>query len=134
MSGSANAGGSGTLPLAMDLSQHLNAKSKARHPSPLKDIIKFMAYDGMISLSGGKVSLSRPVSLEYLSKESMHNQVFLTRRFFHSGKPVWWLLIRCPRPLPFLGWRHKPSISTTALRHHWQSSCSMVSPFYLLLS
>ncbi|KAF4459813.1 Pfs NACHT and Ankyrin domain [Fusarium albosuccineum] len=37
----------------VDLSHHINAKSKARHPSPLKDIIKFMNYDGMISLAGG---------------------------------------------------------------------------------
>ena len=40
-------------PKAVDLSHHINAQSKARHPSPLKEIIKFMAYDGMISLSGG---------------------------------------------------------------------------------
>ncbi|KAH7015589.1 pyridoxal phosphate-dependent transferase [Ilyonectria destructans] len=37
----------------MDLSHHVNSKSKARHPSPLKDIIKFMGYDGMVSLAGG---------------------------------------------------------------------------------
>lgn len=40
----------------MDLSHHINAKSKARHPSPLKDIIKYMGYDGMISLAGGALS------------------------------------------------------------------------------
>jgi aromatic amino acid aminotransferase I len=38
---------------AIDLTHHLNAHSKARHPSPLKDILKFMAYDGMVSLAGG---------------------------------------------------------------------------------
>ncbi|KAK9785225.1 putative Aromatic aminotransferase Aro8 [Seiridium cardinale] len=38
---------------AIDLSHHLNSLSRSRHPSPLKDIIKFMAYDGMISLAGG---------------------------------------------------------------------------------
>lgn len=38
----------------VDLSHHINRKSKARHPSPLKDIIKFMGQDGMISLAGGK--------------------------------------------------------------------------------
>jgi aromatic amino acid aminotransferase I len=43
-----------SLPTSVDLSRHINKHSKARHPSPLKDIIKFMAYDGMISLSGGK--------------------------------------------------------------------------------
>lgn len=37
----------------VDLSHHINAKSKARHPSPLKDIIKYMGYDGMISFAGG---------------------------------------------------------------------------------
>ncbi|KXH37281.1 hypothetical protein CNYM01_01294 [Colletotrichum nymphaeae SA-01] len=37
----------------VDLSHHINAKSRARHPSPLKDIIKFMGYDGMVSFAGG---------------------------------------------------------------------------------
>jgi hypothetical protein len=37
-----------------DLSHHINAKSRARHPSPLKDIIKFMGQDDMISLAGGE--------------------------------------------------------------------------------
>jgi uncharacterized protein YutE (UPF0331/DUF86 family) len=41
----------------MDLSHHINTKSKARHPSPLKDIIKFMGQDGMISLAGGELLL-----------------------------------------------------------------------------
>ncbi|KAF3797529.1 Aromatic amino acid aminotransferase C56E4.03 [Colletotrichum gloeosporioides] len=41
------------FPSNVDLSHHINAKSKARHPSPLKDIIKFMGYDGMISFAGG---------------------------------------------------------------------------------
>lgn len=40
---------------AMDLSHHINAKSKARHASPLKDIIKFMGYEGIISLAGGEL-------------------------------------------------------------------------------
>jgi aromatic amino acid aminotransferase I len=39
--------------MAVDLSHHINAKSNARHPSPLKDIIKYMSYDGMISMAGG---------------------------------------------------------------------------------
>ena len=39
--------------MAPDLSHHINAKSRARHPSPLKDIIKFMGQDDMISLAGG---------------------------------------------------------------------------------
>ncbi|KAK6187986.1 hypothetical protein LQW54_013581 [Pestalotiopsis sp. IQ-011] len=43
----------GHVPNAIDLSHHLNVLSRSRHPSPLKDIIKFMAYDGMISLAGG---------------------------------------------------------------------------------
>lgn len=42
-----------TSQTAVDLSHHINAKSKARHPSPLKDIIKYMGYEGMISLAGG---------------------------------------------------------------------------------
>ncbi|KAI9148821.1 Aromatic amino acid aminotransferase [Paramyrothecium foliicola] len=37
----------------VDLSHHINRSSKARHPSPLKDIIKYMSMDGMISLAGG---------------------------------------------------------------------------------
>ncbi|KAL4811368.1 pyridoxal phosphate-dependent transferase [Aspergillus unguis] len=36
-----------------DLSHHINTKSKSRHPSPLKDIIRYMGQDGMISLAGG---------------------------------------------------------------------------------
>ena len=39
--------------MAPDLSHHINAKSRARRPSPLKDIIKFMGQDDMISLAGG---------------------------------------------------------------------------------
>lgn len=38
---------------AIDLSHHINTKSRARHPSPLKDIIKYMSQDGMVSLAGG---------------------------------------------------------------------------------
>ncbi|KAL3474298.1 pyridoxal phosphate-dependent transferase [Aspergillus californicus] len=38
---------------AVDLSHHLNVKSKSRHPSPLKTIIKFMGQEGMVSLAGG---------------------------------------------------------------------------------
>lgn len=40
--------------VSMDFSHHINAKSKARHPSPLKDIIKYMEHEGMISLAGGE--------------------------------------------------------------------------------
>jgi aromatic amino acid aminotransferase I len=40
----------------VDLSHHINRKSKARHPSPLKDIIKFMGLEGMISLAGGEIA------------------------------------------------------------------------------
>ncbi|KAH8650026.1 pyridoxal phosphate-dependent transferase [Xylariales sp. PMI_506] len=38
---------------AIDMSHHLNTLSRSRHPSPLKDIIKFMGYEGMISFAGG---------------------------------------------------------------------------------
>ncbi|KXH32909.1 hypothetical protein CSIM01_07536 [Colletotrichum simmondsii] len=39
----------------VDLSHHINAKSRARHPSPLKDIIKFMGHDGMVSFAGASL-------------------------------------------------------------------------------
>lgn len=39
----------------VDLSHHINVKSKSRHPSPLKDIIRYMSQDGMISLAGGVI-------------------------------------------------------------------------------
>lgn len=48
--GSLSTTGSGPV----DLSHHINRKSKARHPSPLKDIIRFMRQEGMVSLAGGK--------------------------------------------------------------------------------
>ncbi|RDW63255.1 hypothetical protein BP6252_10800 [Coleophoma cylindrospora] len=41
------------LPNAIDLSHHLNTHSKSRNASPLKDILAFMSYEGMISLAGG---------------------------------------------------------------------------------
>ncbi|KAH7311396.1 pyridoxal phosphate-dependent transferase [Stachybotrys elegans] len=41
------------MEVPVDLSHHINEKSRARHPSPLKDIIKFMGEEGMISLAGG---------------------------------------------------------------------------------
>ncbi|TDZ99660.1 Aromatic amino acid aminotransferase [Colletotrichum sidae] len=40
-------------PTMVDLSHHINSKSRARRASPLKDIIKFMSYDGMIGFAGG---------------------------------------------------------------------------------
>ncbi|TDZ20063.1 Aromatic amino acid aminotransferase [Colletotrichum orbiculare MAFF 240422] len=40
-------------PAMVDLSHHINSNSRARRASPLKDIIKFMSYDGMISFAGG---------------------------------------------------------------------------------
>jgi len=40
---------------SIDLSHHLNQHSKTRHPSPLKDIIKFMGFEGMVSLAGGTI-------------------------------------------------------------------------------
>ncbi|KAL3421753.1 hypothetical protein PVAG01_05909 [Phlyctema vagabunda] len=43
----------GSVQAVVDLSHHLNELSKARHESPLKAIIKYMAYDGMLSLAGG---------------------------------------------------------------------------------
>ncbi|GAA5915028.1 hypothetical protein JCM6882_006760 [Rhodosporidiobolus microsporus] len=41
------------LPKSIDLSHHLNAVSKGRHASPLKDIMPLMARPGMISFAGG---------------------------------------------------------------------------------
>ncbi|GAA5975794.1 hypothetical protein JCM11641_005876 [Rhodosporidiobolus odoratus] len=41
------------LPKAIDLSHHINAVSKSRFASPLKDIMHYMYMDGMISLAGG---------------------------------------------------------------------------------
>lgn len=38
---------------SIDLSHHLNHVSRSRRPSPLKDIVKYMAADGMVSLAGG---------------------------------------------------------------------------------
>jgi aromatic amino acid aminotransferase I len=42
-----------TLPLAVDLSHHLSQVARSRVPSPLKDIIGYMAIPDMISLAGG---------------------------------------------------------------------------------
>jgi hypothetical protein len=42
------------LPNAVDLWHHLNVLSRSRKTSPLKEIIKYMAQDGMISLAGGE--------------------------------------------------------------------------------
>ncbi|KAK8844534.1 hypothetical protein IAR55_006381 [Kwoniella newhampshirensis] len=44
---------SSTLPSSVDLSHHLSSVAKSRSPSPLKEIIKYMAKLGMISLAGG---------------------------------------------------------------------------------
>lgn len=43
--------GSNSQPV--DLSHHINAKSKSRQSSPLKDMIALMGQEGMISLAGG---------------------------------------------------------------------------------
>lgn len=53
LSETGNMGSTDRVSTNVDLSHHINAKSKARHPSPLKDIIKYMGYDGMISFAGG---------------------------------------------------------------------------------
>lgn len=45
--------GSIPLPETVDLSHHLNTLSKSRHPSPLKDLIRYMGVEGMIGLAGG---------------------------------------------------------------------------------
>ncbi|ORY70789.1 aromatic aminotransferase Aro8 [Leucosporidium creatinivorum] len=38
---------------SIDLSHHINSTSKARQPSPLKDLLKYMVEPGMCSLAGG---------------------------------------------------------------------------------
>jgi len=58
--------GSVQCPAAVDLSHHLNAHSKARHPSPLKEIIRFMGYEGMISLAGGNSYRDRTAAEQLL--------------------------------------------------------------------
>lgn len=50
----ANAEPHDNLQNSICLSHHVNARSKARRPSPLKDIIHFMSQEGMISFAGGK--------------------------------------------------------------------------------
>lgn len=39
--------------MAVDLTHHLSTLSKSRHPSPLKDIIRYMSVKGIISFAGG---------------------------------------------------------------------------------
>lgn len=51
-------------PSAIDLTHHLSVLSKSRHPSPLKDILKFMVEPGMISFAGGKVDFPSRVCSE----------------------------------------------------------------------
>lgn len=78
---------------AVDLSHHINKRSKARHPSPLKDIIKFMNQDGMISLAGGKNVLLFYVKL-----------IQETYRFSNKGLPhpslfpLQCVTFECPAP------------------------------------
>ncbi|KAJ3543344.1 hypothetical protein NM208_g3626 [Fusarium decemcellulare] len=78
----------------VDLSHHINAKSKARHPSPLKDIIKFMNYDGMISLAGGEYS-------ELYLNQANSYKGFLIHPCFHLKGPNSTLLPLQP-PFPMI--------------------------------
>jgi hypothetical protein len=57
------------LATSIDLSHHLNAHSKARHPSPLKEIIKFMGYEGMVSLAGGMNSIHNILQFHFHSRK-----------------------------------------------------------------
>ncbi|KII84829.1 hypothetical protein PLICRDRAFT_167201 [Plicaturopsis crispa FD-325 SS-3] len=57
-------------PKAIDLSHHLNNLSRSRHPSPLKDILKYMVQPGMISLAGG---LPHPSLFPF---ESLHTRAY----------------------------------------------------------
>jgi aromatic amino acid aminotransferase I len=38
----------------VDFSRHLNTVAKSRRASPLKDVIRYMAVPGMISMGGGE--------------------------------------------------------------------------------
>ncbi|KAG7446629.1 PLP-dependent transferase [Guyanagaster necrorhizus] len=63
---------------AIDLRHHLNTLSVSRAPSPLKDIMSYMAIDGMVSLAGGlpHPSLFPFVDLEanvYSSNVDLHS-------------------------------------------------------------
>ncbi|KAL2839676.1 pyridoxal phosphate-dependent transferase [Aspergillus pseudodeflectus] len=49
-----------TSPSPVDFLHHLNRKSKARHPSPLKNIIRHMGVEGMISLAGATLDCLLP--------------------------------------------------------------------------
>jgi aromatic amino acid aminotransferase I len=40
-------------PMAVDLSHHLSLLARSRHPSPLKDLIRYMGVKGIISFAGG---------------------------------------------------------------------------------
>lgn len=54
-----NGNGGTALPLAVNLSHHLNSLSKARQPSPLKFLFKYAAVPDLLSFAGGEeLSLS----------------------------------------------------------------------------
>lgn len=48
-------GNGAALPLAVDLSHHLNSLSKARQPSPLKFLFKYAAIPNLLSFAGGEL-------------------------------------------------------------------------------
>lgn len=50
-------GSTAAIGQSVDLSHHINQKSRSRHSSPLKDIIKLMGVEGMVSLAGGGFTL-----------------------------------------------------------------------------
>ncbi|KEZ46544.1 hypothetical protein SAPIO_CDS0338 [Scedosporium apiospermum] len=75
----------------VDLSHHINVKSKSRHPSPLKDIIKFMAYDGMISLAGGSGAGNRQlIQLAKELTEQVHAPLCEYECLLHPGNTNAW--------------------------------------------
>ncbi|KAI8237563.1 Aromatic amino acid aminotransferase [Colletotrichum sp. SAR 10_86] len=79
------------VPSNVDLSHHINAKSKARHPSPLKDIIKFMGYDGMISFAGGSGAGNRQlVELAKELTETVHAPPCDYECLLHPGNTNAW--------------------------------------------
>ncbi|KAI8273252.1 Aromatic amino acid aminotransferase [Colletotrichum sp. SAR 10_98] len=79
------------IPSNVELSHHINAKSKARHPSPLKDIIKFMGYDGMISFAGGSGAGNRQlVELAKELTETVHAPPCDYECLLHPGNTNAW--------------------------------------------
>lgn len=68
-----------------DLSHHLNAITKRRKPSPLKELAKYMSIPGMCSLAGGMPFPAylpfNSVDVEYQLPASLDNKIQSTEYF-----------------------------------------------------